>query len=85
MSDVLVDVRDLKQHFSIRTGLLKKTPLKAVDGVYTVTVTSTESVIEVVYDTPNTTPQTGCIASATSILWFLPLCGLALLKKRKES
>ncbi len=33
MSDVLVDVRDLKQHFSIRTGLLKKTPLKAVDGV----------------------------------------------------
>ncbi|MBR6780870.1 MAG: ATP-binding cassette domain-containing protein [Clostridia bacterium] len=33
MSDILVDVRDLKQHFPIRTGLLKKTPLKAVDGV----------------------------------------------------
>ena len=33
MSDILVDVRDLKQYFPIRTGLLKKTPLKAVDGV----------------------------------------------------
>ena len=33
MSNVLVDVRDLKQHFPIRTGFLKTTPLKAVDGV----------------------------------------------------
>ncbi len=33
MSDVLVDVRDLKQHFPIRTGFMKTTPLKAVDGV----------------------------------------------------
>ena len=32
MSNVLVDVRDLKQHFPIRTGFLKTTPLKAVDG-----------------------------------------------------
>lgn len=33
MSDVLLEVKDLKQHFSVRTGFFKKTPLKAVDGV----------------------------------------------------
>ena len=33
MSDILLDVRDLKQHFPIRTGFFKTTPLKAVDGV----------------------------------------------------
>ena len=33
MSEILLDVKDLKQHFSIRTGFLKTTPLKAVDGV----------------------------------------------------
>ena len=33
MSQPLVEVRDLKQYFPIRTGFLKTTPLKAVDGV----------------------------------------------------
>ena len=33
MSDILLEVKDLKQHFPIRTGFMKKTPLKAVDGV----------------------------------------------------
>ena len=33
MSDILVDVRNLKQHFPIGSGLGKKTVLKAVDGV----------------------------------------------------
>ncbi len=33
MSDVLLEVQDLKQHFPIRTGFFKTTPLKAVDGV----------------------------------------------------
>lgn len=33
MSDILLEVNDLKQHFPIRTGFFKKTPLKAVDGV----------------------------------------------------
>ena len=33
MSDILLEVKDLKQHFPIRTGFFKKTPLKAVDGV----------------------------------------------------
>ena len=33
MSKHLLEVRDLKQHFPIRTGFLKKTMLKAVDGV----------------------------------------------------
>jgi len=33
MSDVLLEVQDLKQHFPIRTGFFQKTPLKAVDGV----------------------------------------------------
>ena len=33
MSDILLEVNDLKQHFSVRTGFFKKTPLKAVDGV----------------------------------------------------
>ena len=33
MSEILLDVKDLKQHFPIRTGFLKTTPLKAVDGV----------------------------------------------------
>ena len=33
MSEILLDVQDLKQHFPIRTGFFKTTPLKAVDGV----------------------------------------------------
>jgi len=33
MSDALVDVRNLKQYFPIRTGLTKTIPLKAVDDV----------------------------------------------------
>lgn len=33
MSDILLDVQGLKQHFPIRTGFFKTTPLKAVDGV----------------------------------------------------
>ncbi|NLE69245.1 MAG: ABC transporter ATP-binding protein [Clostridiales bacterium] len=33
MSEHLLEVRDLKQYFPIRTGFLKKTMLKAVDGV----------------------------------------------------
>ena len=33
MSEILLDVRDLKQHFPIRTGFFQTTPLKAVDGV----------------------------------------------------
>lgn len=32
-SDYLVEVKDLKQHFPIRTGFAKTIPLKAVDGV----------------------------------------------------
>ncbi len=33
MSDILLEVNDLKQYFPVRTGFFKKTPLKAVDGV----------------------------------------------------
>ncbi|HPE16133.1 MAG TPA: ATP-binding cassette domain-containing protein [Oscillospiraceae bacterium] len=33
MSGNLVEVRDLKQYFYIKTGFFSKTPLKAVDGV----------------------------------------------------
>ena len=33
MSDVLIDVQNLKQYFPIRTGLFSTTPLKAVDDV----------------------------------------------------
>ncbi len=33
MSQPLVDVRDLKMHFPIRTGMFSTKPLKAVDGV----------------------------------------------------
>ncbi len=32
-SEYLVEVKDLKQHFNIRTGFFGNTPLKAVDGV----------------------------------------------------
>lgn len=32
-SEYLLEVQDLKQHFHIKTGFFKKTPLKAVDGV----------------------------------------------------
>lgn len=32
-NEYLVEVKDLKQHFNIRTGLFGNTPLKAVDGV----------------------------------------------------
>lgn len=32
-SEYLLEVQDLKQHFPIKTGFFKKTPLKAVDGV----------------------------------------------------
>ena len=32
-SEYLVEVKDLKQYFPIRTGMFKKTMLKAVDGV----------------------------------------------------
>ena len=31
--EYLVEVRDLKQHFPIKTGMFSTTPLKAVDGV----------------------------------------------------
>lgn len=33
MSEYLVEVRDLKQYFPVKTGFMKTTPLKAVDGV----------------------------------------------------
>lgn len=33
MSEYLIEVEDLKQHFPIKTGFFKTTPLKAVDGV----------------------------------------------------
>ena len=33
MSELLLDVQDLKQYFSVRTGFWHQTPLKAVDGV----------------------------------------------------
>ncbi len=33
MSEHLIEVRDLKQYFPIKTGWFKTTPLKAVDGV----------------------------------------------------
>ena len=33
MSEHLLEVKDLKQHFPVRTGFMKKTMLKAVDGV----------------------------------------------------
>ncbi len=33
MSDLLLEVRDLKQYFPVRTGFWRTTPLKAVDGV----------------------------------------------------
>jgi len=32
-SDYLIEVEELKQHFPIKTGFFKTTPLKAVDGV----------------------------------------------------
>ena len=32
-SEYLVEVKDLKQYFPIRTGMFKKTMLKAVDGI----------------------------------------------------
>ena len=32
-SEYLVEVRDLKQYFPMKTGFMKTTPLKAVDGV----------------------------------------------------
>ena len=32
-SDYLVEVKDLKEYFSVKTGFLKTIPLKAVDGV----------------------------------------------------
>ena len=33
MSEYILEVRDLKQHFPVRTGWFATTPLKAVDGV----------------------------------------------------
>ena len=33
MSDILLEVKNLKQYFPIRTGLLSSKPLKAVDDV----------------------------------------------------
>jgi oligopeptide transport system ATP-binding protein len=33
MSEVLVEVKHLKQYFSVKTGLFRNTPLKAVDDV----------------------------------------------------
>ena len=33
MSEYILEVRDLKQHFPVRTGWFGTTPLKAVDGV----------------------------------------------------
>ena len=32
-SDYLVEVNNVKQYFPIKTGFMKTTPLKAVDGV----------------------------------------------------
>lgn len=32
-NEVLIDIRNLKQHFNIPTGVMKSLPLKAVDGV----------------------------------------------------
>ena len=32
-TDNLLEVRDLKQYFPIKTGMFQTTPLKAVDGV----------------------------------------------------
>ena len=32
-SEYLIEVKDLKQHFPIKTGFMKTLPLKAVDGV----------------------------------------------------
>ena len=32
-SEYLLEVRDLKQYFPVRTGFMKTLPLKAVDGV----------------------------------------------------
>lgn len=33
MSDILLEVKNLKQYFPVRTGLMKTIPLKAVDDV----------------------------------------------------
>ena len=33
MSEYILEVRDLKQYFPVRTGWFGTTPLKAVDGV----------------------------------------------------
>ena len=33
MSEILVEVKNLKQYFPVRTGLLSSKPLKAVDDV----------------------------------------------------
>jgi len=42
MGEVLVEVKHLKQYFSVKTGLFKKTPLKAVDDVsFTINVGET--------------------------------------------
>ena len=60
--------------------------IEAADGVYTVTVTTTENAgISRIcgYQYPSA-GGFGCAASAASIVAFLPLCGLAFLKKRKE-
>ena len=32
-NEYLIEVKDLKQHFPIKTGFMKSIPLKAVDGV----------------------------------------------------
>ena len=32
-SEYLLEVKDLKQYFPVRTGFMKTLPLKAVDGV----------------------------------------------------
>lgn len=54
--------------------------VSAVDGVYTVTIASTDNIIEIIYNAP----PVGCKANLLSpILCILPLCGIMFIKKSK--
>lgn len=54
--------------------------VSGVDGVYTVTIASTDNIIEIIYNAP----PVGCKASLLSpILCILPLCGIMFIKKSK--